>query len=62
MKYFLLTLLFLFSSCSTTEDGKVVFDPKPIDEATKKATSKIKKRKDYCSPLDRSLGKCEKKD
>lgn len=50
----------LLVSCSTNKDGKMVFDPKPVDEALDKATDKIKKRKDYCSPLDQKMGKCKK--
>lgn len=61
-KFFALFLIVLLSACSTTKDGKMVFDPKPVDEAVDKATSKIKKRKGYCSPLDQKLGKCKKEE
>ena len=61
MKIFSLMIFFtLLVSCSTNKDGKMVFDPKPVDEALDKATDKIKKRKDYCSPLDQKMGKCKK--
>ena len=61
-KFILLLFIVLLTACSTTKDGKMVFDPKPIDEAMNKATGKIKKRKGYCAPLDQKLGKCEKDD
>lgn len=61
-KLFALVLLLTFTACSTNKDGKMVFDPKPVDEAVDKATSKIKKRKGYCSPLDQKLGKCKKEE
>ncbi|TNF24391.1 MAG: hypothetical protein EP319_18445 [Deltaproteobacteria bacterium] len=58
-KLFSLILLVTLCACSTTKDGKVVIDTKKVDNTVEDATQKIKKRKDYCSPLDKSLGKCE---
>lgn len=53
--YFIVVLLFI-TSCSSSTNEAIRED---VNEKTEEITNKVKKRKGYCSPLDKALDKCK---
>ena len=49
-------LVCVFASCSSSTNKAVKED---VNEKTEEVTNKIKKRKGYCSPLDKAMNKCD---
>ncbi|GEM_PF-6146857 len=49
-------LMILITSCSSSTNQAIKED---VNEKTEEVTNKVKKRKGYCSPLDKALDKCK---
>ncbi len=51
-----LMLLSFIASCSSSTNEQIKED---VNEKTEEVTNKVKKRKGYCSPLDKAMNKCK---
>ncbi len=51
-----LVVILFIASCSSSTNQAIKED---VNEKTEEVTNKVKKRKGYCSPLDKAMNKCE---